>query len=303
MERMQKINPLIKPAPGTPLGRLTAYSVRLFGSLTTIIEAVVPSVWNRKKASKIIRVLANRIPYSVTVPYVGMKIAITPSWGVIEQEILAYGMFSKHLVDYFKKTIRSGQTVVDVGANIGAFTLLYSKYVGNTGTVHAFEPGTRAYSALLKNLEINQIQNVLPHHQGLSDVSGELFLNVDQHDVGKSHTRGNEGEKIDVLKFDDLDIAQKPVHFIKIDVEGHEYSVLKGMAQTLTKYEPVVVFEYSPMFYTQNSDAMNIFNTFPTSYSFYVMRRSGEIEYIHSIEEFIANQKKQCDIIAHPRTE
>jgi FkbM family methyltransferase len=129
--------------------------------------------------------------------------------------------------------IKPGDVVVDVGANIGYYTLLFSRLVGNAGKVYAFEPDPTNYGYLLKNIELNGYKNIIAEQKAASDVSGKIRLFLHETNPG-GHTITN---AYDGLKSIDVKCVtlekyfnghmRKPI-FIKIDVEGAEDRVLRG---------------------------------------------------------------------------
>ncbi len=76
-------------------------------------------------------------------------------------------------------TIKPDQTVIDLGANIGFFALLYARQVGSTGKVYAFEPGPSSFALLQKNIAINNYKNVICINKAVADVTkmGKIYLN------------------------------------------------------------------------------------------------------------------------------
>jgi len=76
--------------------------------------------------------------------------------------LLKWGFFEKYETKLFKKSIKRGMVVLDIGANIGYYTLLAARLVGDEGKVFAFEPDPYNYSLLRKNIEANRYNNVIP---------------------------------------------------------------------------------------------------------------------------------------------
>ncbi len=140
-------------------------------------------------------------------------------------------------------------TVYDVGANRGQFSLLLSRH---DATIVAFEPVPSMFDCLVRNLELNRIQNVSPLNLALSDSSGsEGFLFDDDHSTqGKlEHAEPlyeNLGERIEVVTatMDECVNDGLPVpDLIKIDVEGGAGSVLRGARALIERYSPSIMLE------------------------------------------------------------
>ncbi len=150
--------------------------------------------------------------------------------------------------------LRPGDTAVDVGANIGLYTLVMAKQVGPTGKVYAFEPANKSYETLIEHISLNGLQGVVDAHQLLIDrQKGTLLL----HEDGLRGTNRVGGSRFDgpntvvterrSTTLDDffMDKRQLP-DLIKIDVEGYEFNVLMGAPQTLKKHSCTVLCEVHP---------------------------------------------------------
>lgn len=156
-----------------------------------------------------------------------------------------------------KDLVKEGDTFIDVGANIGMITLLASKQVGESGRVFAFEPNPGAYRKLKDSIELNYIVNVDAIQAGLSDTESTGILSVvGTHDgVGSLATpEARYEESVTqrheiVTKIGDRmlqNLSPQKNLFIKIDVEGYEVKVLKGLAETIGKYRPEILTEIEP---------------------------------------------------------
>lgn len=140
---------------------------------------------------------------------------------------------------FLRDQLGPGMCFIDVGANQGVFTLVGSKAVGTEGRVLSFEPSRREFRDLLKNLEINQADNVLPFFCGLSDASGTGSLDVaaDEH-TGTSHYSDKKGQlslQVDLREWEALiqALISGRKTWVKIDVEGYEERVLQSLEGVL----------------------------------------------------------------------
>ena len=153
--------------------------------------------------------------------------------------------------DLVKKVIQSGDVVIDVGANIGYYTLIFAKLVGKNGKVYAFEPDPMNFNILKKNVEINGYNNVILTDKAVSNKleTTKLYLskNLGGHRLYSS-AEGNKFVEVQTTKLDDF-FKDKPkkVNFIKLDIEGFEYVALKGMRQLIKKNNDIVIMtEFLP---------------------------------------------------------
>ena len=154
-----------------------------------------------------------------------------------------------------KKIVREGDTVIDVGANIGYYTLIFAQLVGRSGRVFAFEPDPVNYSILTKNIETNKYNNVIPTEKALADYNGKTEIHLSIENNGDHRLFYSESDRerklVEVIKLDDFHFPEnfsKEIKLIKMDVQGSEYRVLKGMDDTLKKSSKVkyLICEFSP---------------------------------------------------------
>jgi FkbM family methyltransferase len=147
-----------------------------------------------------------------------------------------------------QRELAVGDTFIDVGANEGMITLLASRLVGPTGTVIAFEPNPAPRTILFRNLQRNAIANVELHGSGLGDEDGEFQLFVPRVNSGEgSFTRPIDETAGDYvacpISVGDAVIGARRPKVIKIDVEGFEAHVLRGLTGTLVRDRPLIVME------------------------------------------------------------
>ncbi|MDO9373185.1 MAG: FkbM family methyltransferase [Ferruginibacter sp.] len=176
--------------------------------------------------------------------------------------LVKYGKsFEFSTLQLFSKIVHPGDVIIDVGANSGLYSIFYSNLVGANGLVHAFEPDKETCSLLQKNLQLNNCSNVIVHNLALSDKESRIEmvsftpdnLHLDQGDSFKYIREVGADETDEANKFMHacpLDTLRQigeitKIDFIKIDVEGAEFLVLKGAVQTIQRFKPVIIFELS----------------------------------------------------------
>lgn len=166
-------------------------------------------------------------------------------------EMAFLGVYEKLESEYLKTLDLSGKVAIDVGACIGYYSLMLSKKVGNNGKVYAFEPEKENYALLNKNIALNHLESIcFAYNVGVGDYDGNTSLRVHkspgQHSIDiKTQERGN--LKMVFLDYILTKDEYSNVGFIKIDVEGYEHKVLKGMS-AIVKNSPniVIQLEYAP---------------------------------------------------------
>jgi len=139
--------------------------------------------------------------------------------------------------------IKEGNTVVDVGSNIGNISLPCAQNVGISGKVLAFEPQVKIYNYFIKNIKINNLEKIIkPFNLALGDKKNFLKMTNNSDDTtNQISENGSIGVKIDQLD----NFIKDDVHFLKIDVEGYEFEVLKG-AENILKKTKYLYFECNP---------------------------------------------------------
>ncbi|MCG8617819.1 MAG: FkbM family methyltransferase [Desulfobacterales bacterium] len=158
-----------------------------------------------------------------------------------------YGEFSEGEAMLFRQICGAGDRVVDVGANIGAHTLIFASLVGNTGRVYAYEPQRVVFQTLCANMAINSIGNTECFQMAVSDAPGQVAIPDIRYDLeanfgGVEVGKFQSGIKTPVVALDDvLDVPA--LKLIKVDVEGMELGVIRGAAETIGKHRPFLYVE------------------------------------------------------------
>lgn len=145
--------------------------------------------------------------------------------------------------------ISPGDWVIDIGANIGHYTNRLSELVGGTGRVIAFEPVPETFALLAANLRILSRTNVTLINAAVSDKTSIVGMSIPVFDTGlqnyyQAHLSNSLDSSLQVLtlSLDSLNINNK-IALIKIDAEGHEAGVLRGMQEVLVRDKPTLIVE------------------------------------------------------------
>ena len=144
-----------------------------------------------------------------------------------------------------RRLTKPGMTVLDIGANIGAHTLLFSSLVGPTGRVVAFEPTDFAYAKLQKNLSLNPALRVELVHLALADRTSSQQQVDFRASWQTNGGRTNGPSTVDMVRLDEWSEAQGllRVDVIKLDVDGYEYPVIAGGMATIARTRPTFIIE------------------------------------------------------------
>jgi FkbM family methyltransferase len=164
----------------------------------------------------------------------------------------ATGVYEPAVATLIRQRLRAGDTFIDVGANIGYFSLVAARAVGPNGKVLAFEPSPEVRRTLAENLRLNEAGNVVVRTEALGPAHREVtFFTGPADDTGLGSLRRLEkGREIRVqqVPFDAIATGVARVSMVKIDVEGGETGVLEGMAATLSAQRPEIIVEVTDEF-------------------------------------------------------
>ncbi len=178
-------------------------------------------------------------------------------WLNLADKYVSYGClindYEPHETRFVREHLKPGQTFVDIGANIGWFTMLAASIVGTDGKVISIEPRGDIYRYLVRSVCENHLDNIVEYHRcALSDKRGytDIMWAANTDNPGGTHigTPSSEGfnvERVLTLTLDEV-MNERTCDFIKIDVEGAEPLVFAGAAQLLERCSPVILSELFP---------------------------------------------------------
>ncbi len=197
-------------------------------------------------------------------------------------EILNFGDYEKKELNITKSLFKDGQTFLDIGSNIGWYSLNIATFYKNS-EIYAFEPMLKPFEIMNENVKLNNLSNIKTFNYGLSDCEQlETFYYYPEGTVNASlknlqNKAKIKKQKIMVYTLDS--IVRKndlKVDFIKCDVEGAEIKVLKGGLETLKKYKPILFLEilrkWTKKFDYDSNDIIKILEDL--GYSCFVVREN-----------------------------
>lgn len=168
----------------------------------------------------------------------------------------------KHLsqgqVDFYKKILKKGDFIIDIGAHIGDSTIPMALAVGKEGTVLGFDPNPYIYKILEQNAKLNkEFTNIIPLQLAITTYEGEFFYNSSEatyNNGGIAETEQNRhgkyglNEKVKGVKLEEFLEANFPeqlpkLTLIKIDTEGYDTDILQSILPLLKKHKPNLIFE------------------------------------------------------------
>jgi len=181
----------------------------------------------------------------------------------ISRELALYKIYEKNSTNQLKKILAPGMKIVEIGANIGYYALIEAKLIGEQGHIYAFEPSPYSLSFLKRNIKLNNYHNIEVFQKaiGAENTKSRFFI-ADKSNLSSFIKREGTVDNIEVeiIKLDDF-LKNKKVDFIRMDIEGYEKEVLKGLENTLSKEDaPKYLFIeiHSVLLHKKNSSAEKI---------------------------------------------
>lgn len=172
---------------------------------------------------------------------------------------------------FFRSYLGPGDVVIDIGANIGFFTLISLAEVGPTGKVYSIEAHPRIFGYLKGNISANNFKNYKIYNLALGEKRGLILFSDESHDDLNTITHGDEGIEIQMVRLDDLDIKEESIALLKIDVEGYEKFVLQGATKFLRRVQCIFFESWENHFTKFSYTLADIFDIL-TSAGFKVLR-------------------------------
>ena len=176
----------------------------------------------------------------------------------IQQKIITSGNYYEYnILNYITIIVLGGairerimgHCLLDIGSNIGNHTLYFLKECG-AGVIHCFEPVDKTFDILKRNLSLNHYEDrVVLHHVAVGARSSKAVLkHCEKGNMGTAEMAYDNHGNISMIAVDDLDLSSS-IAFVKIDVEGFELEVVKGMKETIKRNRPYIMMEIRKDFF------------------------------------------------------
>ena len=165
----------------------------------------------------------------------------------LSRDLLTYGIREPLATEVMQEILKPGQIVVEIGANIGYYALLEAKTVGEKGKVYCLEPAPENIELLRRNISANGYKNIEVVHgaAGAETKESKLYLSEshNQHAMSAENVRGAVGSTpVQMFSLDDF-MKDKPYPtLVRMDVEGYELDILRGMKKILATGKPLQFF-------------------------------------------------------------
>ena len=155
--------------------------------------------------------------------------------------------------EIMRKNVREGDLVLDIGANIGYYSLLLAKLVGGNGKVYSFEPEPSNFALLKKNIEVNGYKNIIPIQKAVSESNRKIKFYLEKENFG-AHKIHNSNKKMNSIEVDSVKLdsffknKKQKINFIKMDIEGAEGKAIQGMQNLIkTNKNLKIILEFTPV--------------------------------------------------------
>ena len=244
---------------------------------------------------KLIRVLVQRIiclliPEKIQID--GITLCLNQSDAVVSGSLFL-GFYEKSNIELFSSMYghsTMGKTFLDIGANIGLYSALAAKYVGDKGKVISIEPDETNCDFIRKTASINRFSNIDIFQSAAGDYDGEAKLYLNKLNKADHRLYDNAAERpftsIKIMKTDTI-IAMcggRKVDFVKIDTQGYEYRVLKGMKEIINANNDIkIAMEFWPWGIVQAGDSPKELLNLIQSYGFKIKLIDEDNPIIHEI--------------------
>jgi FkbM family methyltransferase len=203
------------------------------------------------------------LPKSAVVEVNGSKMLLFPKKGGIHSELFLHRRREPICTHYLLESgiVRNRDVVLDVGANIGYYVLVESSLVGDKGRVYAVEPVLNNLSILKKNVELNNLTNVSIHQLAMGEQNCNAEIYISKHANLCRMKKYKSGDKIVgtqkvLVETVDTFLEDKQVpNFVRMDVEGYEYEIIKGMPHLLEQ-DVSLLIELHPMFLSEKMEEL-----------------------------------------------
>lgn len=212
----------------------------------------------------------------------------------VSTPILEQRRWEPFLTQVFRRYIRRGMRVADVGANVGYYTMLAASLVGSEGEVFAFEPNSENCRLLLQSAAANEFTNIHLFPLALAQSVGHTWFSTHIGSNGglipasRSAATGY-GSIVPTARFDSL--IKPPLDFMKMDVEGAEFGVLRGGEELIRTTRPIIASEFSCEMISRVSgctprEFLEFFRNH--EYTIHVIRKDGGgVTVIYDIDTFL----------------
>lgn len=208
---------------------------------------------------------------------------------LLQQHIFTYGYYEKDATEMWKHCIKGAKNVVDIGANVGYYSIITAKYGPKDVQIYSFEPMTRTNQRAWENIKLNAFNNIHLQKLAVSDTTKKETIAMGEsanwggskivHDAVSDKVHSEQIETVTLDAF----VAEhniQQIDVVKMDIEGYEPFALKGMQASLAKFKPIVFIEIEEVLLSKfNYKAEDVFQYFwNLGYSAYTIQPGKKLK-------------------------
>jgi FkbM family methyltransferase len=233
---------------------------------------------------------------------------------VVANTIKKGQIFEPEVIEVAKEHIKSGTVVLDVGGNYGQMALFFSTFAGPDGVVLSFEAQKYCHAILQKNIKANGRENIRAIYAGVFDETRKYVI-FSEPDFERFPSYGaypvdlnaSNGTRVDTMTIDELKI-ERPISFLKVDIQGSDLYALRGARQTILKHRMPILFEYEQQFQGEFGTSFQDYVDFVKSIGYRFSKVVLGINYLIVPDEGLTREparsdssiEKNNDVIAVP---
>lgn len=195
-------------------------------------------------------------------------------------------VFEPQVIDCARQFVKPGTCVLDVGANLGQMSIIFSGLAGPSGRVYSFEASELIFFALQLNLELNHCRNAVPVFGAVHECANQSFfypkpdfsLFTSYGAFGIDPTASG-GQSVSTLRIDDVTFHQ-PVSFMKVDIQGCDLFAMRGARQTIARNQMPILFEFEPQFQERFGTSWDDYERFIASIEYKIAKVIDERNFL-----------------------
>lgn len=190
------------------------------------------------------RLFAVLFPFYVKIK--GVKVYYNSLDRFVASLLWKLGLLEGYELNLFLSKLSKGDVVLDIGANMGVYSLLSSERVGSSGKIIAFEPDNENYECFKKSIRENKMDNIVLHPYAVSNKTETIYFeknafNSGNHQIRKEKTDQSQ-HSIEAVCLDEFLVDISRIDVIKIDIQGAEFFAFEGMKRLIERFPKVLIF-------------------------------------------------------------
>ncbi len=271
----------------------------------SFVRSITFPYYEKKRSSRIQKMpeygVSQFTCFGITFP-----LYLSSSNGFVDEEIYWKGCYEEEVLKIIQEELPTGGTYIDIGSNIGQHAL-FASVINPTGRVVAFEPITKLYQQFLDSIAINKITTITLHKKACGESEMQMNINFSEKNMGGAslveESNRESYETISIIQGDTILMSESRIDLIKVDTEGFELEVLRGILGTIRKHRPKLLIEYSPILYsgprTQNG-ALILELLEEENYEIVTIDDGGKIHLTKNLTDLAKSYSDQVNILCTP---